>query len=126
MAAPLAARPEMERTSSPPLGAILAGGASSRFGAPKAWAEVGGRAIVLRVHDALLQAAGRAVLVCNDPAAFAALGWGTRADRVPGAGPLAGIETALRAAKELSLGGALCVACDMPFVSAALLAEIAA
>jgi len=112
--------------TSEPLGAILAGGASRRFGAPKALAEVGGRRIVERVRDALAQAVRDVVLVANEPALFACLHLPTRADRVPGLGALAGIETALRWAMEMGRPGALCVACDMPFVAPALLREIAA
>jgi molybdopterin-guanine dinucleotide biosynthesis protein A len=44
----------------------------------------------------------------------------------PGAGALGGVEAALRWAMETGRPGALCVACDMPFVSPALLREIAA
>jgi molybdopterin-guanine dinucleotide biosynthesis protein A len=110
----------------PPLGAILAGGASSRFGGTKALATVGGRRIVERVRDALTAAVERVVLVANEPALFSDLGLDTRPDRVPGAGPLAGIETALRWAMDEGRSGAVCVACDLPFVSPALLREIAA
>jgi len=103
-----------------PLGAILAGGASRRFGAPKALATVGGRRVVDRVHDALAAVTGAPVLIANDPALFPDFAeW--RADEVAGVGPLAGIATALRWAAERGAGGALCVACDMPFVEPELL-----
>jgi molybdopterin-guanine dinucleotide biosynthesis protein A len=108
------------------LGAILAGGASRRFGAPKALAEVGGRRIVERVRDALAEAVGEIVLVANEPALFADLHLPTRGDRVAGLGALAGIDAALRWTMEMGRPGAICVACDMPFVSPALLREIAA
>ena len=109
-----------------PLGAILAGGASRRFGAPKALAEVGGRRIVERVRDARAAAVRDVVLVANEPALFADLHLPMRGDRVAGLGALAGVETALRWAVEMGRSGALCVACDLPFVSPALLREIAA
>lgn len=107
-------------------GAILAGGASRRFGAPKALASVGGRRIVERVRDALAEVAGEAVLIANEPRLFDGVGMELRGDAVAGVGPLGGIVTALRWAMERGHAGALCVACDMPFASAALLRTIAA
>ena len=106
-------------------GVILAGGASRRFGAPKALATVGGRRIVERVRDALAAVAGEVGMIANEPALFDGLGVASRADEVAGVGPLAGIVTALRWAAERGYPGALCVACDMPFVSPALLRRIA-
>jgi len=103
------------------LGAILAGGASRRFGSPKALAEVGGRTIVARVRDALLRAGVDVVLVTGEPERFAELGVPARADAVAGLGALGGIRTALEWAREEGRAGALCVACDLPFVSAAVL-----
>ena len=109
---------------SAPLGAILAGGASSRFGAPKALAEVGGRRIIDRVLEAIAEAVRDVVLIANEPAVFGDVELPARPDRITGMGPLAGIETALRWAMEMGRPGALVVACDMPFVSAPLLREI--
>jgi len=100
------------------LGAILAGGASRRFGSPKALAMVGGRTIAERVRDALREGTGAAVLVTNEPELFAAMGLQSRPDAHPGAGPVAGIETALRWAEEEGRPGALVAACDMPFLDA--------
>lgn len=108
-----------------PLGVILAGGASTRFGAPKALATVGGRRIVDRVRDALSAVVPQVVVSANDPDLFADLGLPMRLDDVPGAGPLGGILTALRWAMEYGRPGALVVACDMPWVSAPLLRMIA-
>jgi molybdopterin-guanine dinucleotide biosynthesis protein A len=109
-----------------PLGAILAGGANRRFGSPKALAEVGGRRIVDRVRDALAEAVGDVVLIANDVDLFGDLHLPARGDLTRGAGALSGIETALRWAMEMDRPGALCVAGDMPFLSPALLREIAA
>ena len=99
-----------------PLGAILAGGASRRFGSPKALAAFGGRTIAERVRDAIREAVGNAVLVTNEPELFADLPLPTRPDVHPGAGPVAGIEAALRWAEEEGRPGALVAACDMPFL----------
>lgn len=103
------------------LGAILAGGASRRFGSPKALARVGGRTIVERVRGALAEVVDEVVVIANEPALFAELGLPARADDVAGLGALGGIVTALRWARERGRPGALCVACDMPFVAPALL-----
>lgn len=111
----------MPSSAAPPLGVVLAGGQSRRFGRPKALAEIGGRTIIERVAAALARVTPEVVLVANEPELFAGLALPSRPDRVPDAGPLAGIEVALRWARERDRVGALCVACDMPFVSPALL-----
>lgn len=103
-----------------PLGAVLAGGASRRFGSPKALATVGGRSIAERVLDALRGAVDDVALIANQPELFAHLGVSVHRDIRPGQGPLGGIRTALVRATERR-PGALCVACDVPFASAALL-----
>jgi molybdopterin-guanine dinucleotide biosynthesis protein A len=99
-----------------PLGAILAGGASRRFGSPKGLAVVGGRMIVERVRDALVAALDEAVLITNQPELYAGLGLRSRPDRHAGAGPVAGIEAALAWARDEGRPGALVAACDMPFL----------
>lgn len=109
----------------PILGAILAGGASRRFGSPKALAVVDGRRVIDRVRDGLAKAVGEMVLIANDPERFTGMDLPIRGDRMPGLGPLAGVEAALRWASERGADGVLCVSCDMPFLSAALLREIA-
>ena len=106
-------------------GAVLAGGASSRYGGqPKGLLPVGGRRILDRVVDAVTQATGGPpVLIANDPEAAQ---WrpdlGCVPDVVPGAGGLGGILTALAAGE----GPVLCVAWDMPFVPAPLLQALIA
>ena len=100
--------------------AVLAGGAASRYGGqPKGLLEVGGRRILDRVVDAVTAAVGAPpLLIANDPDAA---GWAPALRCIPdartGLGSLGGIYTALCAGP----GPALCVAWDMPFVSAALL-----
>ncbi|HYR10375.1 MAG TPA: molybdopterin-guanine dinucleotide biosynthesis protein B [Longimicrobium sp.] len=109
----------------PPLGVILAGGASRRFGSPKALARVDGRRIIDRVRDALSAAVADVVVSANEPELFADLGLPMRADGVAGVGALGGIHTALGWAAERGRSGALVVACDMPWVSSELLRMIA-
>lgn len=107
-----------------PLGVVLAGGASRRFGSPKALAPVDGVRIVDRVLDALFAAVPDVVLSANEPDLFADLGLAVRRDDVFGFGPLAGILGALRSAAQAGRPGALVVACDMPWVPAEVLRMI--
>ena len=109
----------------PPLGVILAGGASRRFGSPKALARVGGRRIIDRVLDALGAAVPEVVISANDPALFADLALPMRPDEIPGQGALGGLHTALRWARERGRSGALVTASDMPWLTADLLRMIA-
>jgi len=105
-------------------GAILAGGAATRFGGrPKGLELVGGVRILDRLADAFLEAFGTPpLLIANDPDAPA---WRpdllVQPDVHPGAGALGGILTAVRAGP----GAVVCVAWDMPFVPASLLRRLA-
>lgn len=104
-----------------PLGAILAGGESRRYGAPKALATVGGVRIIDRVRAVLERVAPDLVLLANEPDLFRDLDLPTRPDIRPGLGALGGIHTGLHWARELGRPGILAVACDMPFPCEALL-----
>jgi molybdopterin-guanine dinucleotide biosynthesis protein A len=77
-------------------GAVLCGGASRRMGRDKALIPLDGRSLAGRVADAI-GAAGAAgvVAVGGDPSALADEGLTVIPDAEPGAGPLAGIVTAL-------------------------------
>lgn len=105
-------------------GAILAGGAARRFGGrPKGLELVGGVRILDRIVRALEEATGLPpILVANDPAAAR---WhpGLRVvpDRIAEAGTLGGLHAAVVEAP----APVLCVAWDMPFVPAGLLARLA-
>lgn len=111
--------------SSPPLGAIIAGGASSRFGAPKALALIDGDRIIDRVARALATAVPDIVIIANDDAIPGALPFDARPDAVTGIGALAGVYTALLWARERSIEWVIAVACDMPFVDPSLLQLLA-
>lgn len=106
------------------LAVLLAGGRSTRYGSPKALAEVGGRSILDRGLATLDEAVGDAVIVANDPRPYAAAGRPIRPDVRPGSGVLGGILTAVRWADERNRGAAVVLACDMPFVPAALLRRL--
>jgi molybdopterin-guanine dinucleotide biosynthesis protein A len=104
-----------------PLGAIIAGGASSRFGAPKALALLDGERIIDRVARSLAAATSATIMIANDDAIAGALPFESRPDVVTGIGALAGVCTALLWAKERSIEWIIAVACDMPFVEPALI-----
>ena len=101
-------------------GAVLAGGAASRYGgAPKGLVSVAGRRILDRVVDAVQAVTGALpLLIANAPGASA---WRpdlkTIPDVRPGLGSLGGIYTAVTAGS----APVLCVAWDMPFVPEELL-----
>lgn len=113
----------MNRTDA--LAVLLAGGGSTRYGSPKALAEVAGRSILDRGLETLDAVAGPAVIVANDPEPYAAAGREIRPDVRSGTGVLGGILTALAWAEELGRDAAVVLACDMPFVPAALLRRLA-
>jgi molybdenum cofactor guanylyltransferase len=101
-------------------GAILGGGAASRYGGmPKGLERVGGERIVDRLVAALRAVTGDApVLVANAPDAETwAPGLTVVRDPRPDCGSLGGIYAAVTAGE----GPVLLVAWDMPFVSADLL-----
>ncbi|HEY3220609.1 MAG TPA: molybdenum cofactor guanylyltransferase [Gemmatimonadales bacterium] len=101
-------------------GAVLAGGAASRYGGrPKGLLEVGGRRILDRIIDVVTSVTRAApLLIANAPDAAT---WRpdlqTTPDARPGLGSLGGIYTAVTAGTD----PVLCVAWDMPFVPEALL-----
>jgi molybdenum cofactor guanylyltransferase len=95
-------------------GAVLCGGASRRMGRDKALVEVDGRALALRVADALRRAGADPVTaVGGDLPALAALGLAGVPDEAPGEGPLTGVLTALANAAEAGAPIVFVAACDL-------------
>jgi molybdopterin-guanine dinucleotide biosynthesis protein A len=100
---------------------ILAGGRSSRFGGSKALELVCGRSLVQWVIDRLTLLSKEILIVTANSGEFAYSPFPmTRrvVDVYPGKGPLGGIYSGLVTS---SCSRAAVVACDMPFVSVALL-----
>lgn len=100
-------------------GAVLAGGGATRFdGRPKGLELVGGQRILDRVIEALTEGLGASpLLVANDPEASQwAPGLRVVSDTRPGLGALGGIYTAIVETP----APVVCVAWDMPFVTAGL------
>ena len=108
-----------------PVGALIAGGRSTRYGATKALEPVRGQRLVDGVATALAEATDQVVLITNETALRDHVDFPARGDRVRGLGPLGGVLTALHWAAELERPGILAVACDLPFPSAPLLRRIA-
>jgi len=101
-------------------GYVLAGGASSRMGQPKAFLMMGGRTLVAIAAAAVQEAAG-SVTIVGPPDLYGRLGFPVIPDGRVNCGPLAGIETALA---HSFADWNLMVACDMPRVNAASLGRI--
>lgn len=95
-------------------GFILAGGDSSRMKRDKALLEVGGAPLLLRTAR-LLESVIGSPSVIGDPATYESFALRVIADDWPGAGPLGGIATALRAS---TASWNLVVACDLPYLTA--------
>jgi len=106
------------------LGAVLAGGASSRFGSPKWRATLGGTPMGTRAVLALTPCVERVFALSGDPD-VALLGVEVCDDLGPERGPLAGIRTAVVHADRSGADAVVVLACDLPLVSAALVACIA-
>ena len=105
-------------------GIVLTGGASSRMGTDKAFVEVGGRPLVLRVRDALQEAgASRVVAIGGDVERLRALGLDARPDRESRQGPLGGIVTAL---EEVDADLLVVAACDLVGLTASAIGEVLA
>ena len=94
---------------------VLAGGDSRRMGRPKAWIEVGDTVLLRYVVERLAPAFSEVVVSFGEPEQMQQLvPYRVVFDRKRGAGPLAGLEAGLIAARHDVL---FAVACDMPYVT---------
>jgi molybdopterin-guanine dinucleotide biosynthesis protein A len=91
-------------------------------GSPKALLPFGGQPLIRHIAETLAGILSDGLIVTNTPDQYAFLGWPMVGDLVPGGGSLGGIYTGVSAAPG---DAALCVACDMPFLSGPLLAHLA-
>jgi len=98
-------------------GVILAGGRSTRMGRNKALLELEGEPLISRLARRFSCWFAQVVVVTNTPADFAFLGLQTVSDRIPGLGPLGGLEAGLQASR---FEYAFFCAVDMPFVDESL------
>ena len=100
------------------VGAILAGGASSRMGADKARMPVNGIPMIAHVAGTLSQAFAEVIVLAGREARYPFLGLKHISDIFEECGPLGGIHAALVHA---SPNPVFVLACDMPFVPPALI-----
>jgi molybdenum cofactor guanylyltransferase len=99
---------------------VLTGGRSRRMGTDKALIDIAGRPLVLRVALQAIEFCDLVSLV-GDPALYGKLGLKVIPDTFPGQGPLAGIEAALGATAS---DWNLVVACDMPALGSASIEQL--
>ncbi|HBU08949.1 MAG TPA: molybdenum cofactor guanylyltransferase [Candidatus Omnitrophica bacterium] len=98
---------------------ILAGGKNSRMGGEdKAFLEIEGRPIIERLIDTLRPLVKEIIVVTNSPKKYSAYSVKIIEDEIPGQGPLMGIYSGLKGS---SARYNFVVACDMPFLSGALI-----
>jgi molybdopterin-guanine dinucleotide biosynthesis protein A len=106
-------------------GTVLAGGRSRRMGFPKARLLVEGETLLHRQLSILMQAGASELLVSVNPACPESPpdGFPVRAvpDRIPGAGPMAGMEALLRASQTPWV---LIVAVDLPRLTARFITDL--
>ncbi len=103
--------------------AIQAGGGSRRMGRDKGLVLLGGKPLVRHVLDRVSGLGEEVLVTTNRVEEYAFLGVRLVPDEVPGGGALAGLHTALAAARGEAV---LVVGCDMPFVSRPLLGYLLA
>lgn len=96
-----------------PAAFILAGGESSRMGRNKALLEIDGEPLIVRTARTVEESVAKPAIV-GPREIFETFGFDCIEDGWPGAGPLGGIATALRAA---AAGWSLVVACDLPYLT---------
>jgi len=102
--------------------AILAGGKSRRMGRNKALLPFRGRPLVARVYETLQPLFEDIFLVTDNPSVFDFVPCPKIPDRVPGKGPISGVDAALRHSRNPFV---LVVGCDTPFLSPSLLGLLA-
>jgi molybdopterin-guanine dinucleotide biosynthesis protein A len=101
-----------------PVGVILAGGASKRFGSVKALAKLNGETLVSRVVGVLKQAGFKVMISAGLGESFSFLNCPIILDDDPFQGPLFALGQIFL---KTNLSKVLLLPCDMPFLSVALL-----
>ena len=99
-------------------GVILAGGKSSRMGQNKALMSLGGKRLVDRVVEVMREVFHDLLMVTNTPEVYADLGLPMVRDVWPEKGSLGGVYSAIY---HVTTPYCLVVACDMPFLHAAMM-----
>jgi molybdopterin-guanine dinucleotide biosynthesis protein A len=97
------------------LGAVLAGGRSSRFGSDKAQAQLGGTALVVHARASLSQYVETVLLIGPG---------GIKDHPMPDLGPLGGIAGALRYASAHGFDAVVVTACDIPILPSGIVPKL--
>lgn len=105
--------------SGTPIGAVLAGGAGSRLGGSKAMIELAGRPLISYPIQAVVEAGLEPLVVAKATTELPGINVPVTREEPNDRHPLHGVIAALRAARGRPV---VIVACDMPLVSAELLA----
>ncbi len=117
----------MPKDNSEFVGAVLCGGASSRFGQDKATYLHNGQPLAKIALLALLEAgASKVWSIGGDVDALANMGFRSVPDDYPGEGPLGGLISALRLASNELPSICLVLSCDLPSASASSVREVVA
>ena len=112
-------------------GLVTAGGLATRMGGPlvadkallRPWG-ADGPTLLERAHGELTRLAAPVWVSCCAGRSYA--GYACVTDAVPDRGPMGGIEAGLAAAEAAGCAALLVLACDMPFMTAALLDRLTA
>jgi molybdopterin-guanine dinucleotide biosynthesis protein A len=94
-------------------GIILSGGKSSRMGKNKSLLTLGDKKVIEHIHDEMKSCTDDIVVVANEPSAYTFLAKEIISDRIPGKGPLAGLEAAFYHKKADAY---IVSACDTPLI----------
>lgn len=100
---------------------LLAGGASSRMGQPKAWLPFGGRPLLAHLVERLADQFTEVVVVAAPEMELPESSARVVADRWPGEGPLPGLLTGLGA---IESHAAFVASCDLPLLDAGAAAAL--
>jgi molybdenum cofactor guanylyltransferase len=107
------------------LGAIIAGGKSSRMGQDKALMDFNGRPLISAVAERIRPQVDWLIFNANgDATRFQTLGCEVVSDRYDTHTPLSGLHAALGFAKEQGFDAVLTVPCDTPFLPTDLVARL--
>ena len=99
---------------------IQAGGTSSRMGENKMLMHFLGVPLIQRVYDRTKSIAREVLIVSNEPEELAFMDVSLVEDSIMGKGAIGGLYTAMDRASSVYVA---VIACDLPFVSAAILSE---
>lgn len=110
-------------TAPEPIGAVMAGGRSTRMGRPKATIELWGRALISYPLEAFVEAGLKGVVVAKPRTPLPEVDVPVWLEPDEPAHPLCGIVTALKRAAGRPI---VVCGCDMPLVAPQLLAHLAA